>query len=94
VGPRAGLEVCGKIWPPTGIRSPYLPTRSQSLYRLSYPVPIYCVCTYNNYKNIYIYIVNTQHSVAEVYELSEIYIIFVNIFVIYIELYMVYIIIL
>jgi hypothetical protein len=35
VGPRAGLDRCGKSRP-TGIRSPDLPTRSESLYRLSY----------------------------------------------------------
>jgi hypothetical protein len=37
VGPRAGLDRCGKSRPPTGIRSPDCPARSQSLYRLSYP---------------------------------------------------------
>jgi hypothetical protein len=36
VGPRAGLDR-RKISPPTGIRSPERPARSQSLYRLSYP---------------------------------------------------------
>ena len=36
MGPRAGLDVCGKSRPPTGIGSPDLPARSQSLYRLSY----------------------------------------------------------
>jgi len=46
VGPGAGLEGCGKSRPPTGIRSPYRPARSESLYRLSYPGSIY----------IYIYI--------------------------------------
>ena len=35
MGPRAGLDRCGKSRP-TGILSPDLPTRSQSLYRLSY----------------------------------------------------------
>jgi hypothetical protein len=30
-------DVCDKSRPPTGIRSSDLPTRSQSLYRLSYP---------------------------------------------------------
>jgi hypothetical protein len=35
VGPRAGLDGCGKSRPPTGIRSPY----RESLYRqLSWPV--------------------------------------------------------
>ena len=37
VGPRAGLNRCGKSHPPTGIRFPDRPARSQSLYRLSYP---------------------------------------------------------
>ena len=36
MGPRAGLDRGGKISPPTVIRSPDRPTRSQSLYRLSY----------------------------------------------------------
>ena len=36
VGPRAGLDRCGKSRP-TRIRSPDRPARSQSLYRLSYP---------------------------------------------------------
>jgi hypothetical protein len=35
VGPRAGLDRCGKSRPPpSGIRSPDRPVRSQSLYRL------------------------------------------------------------
>jgi hypothetical protein len=38
VGPRAGLDGCGKSRP-TGIRSPDHPARSESLYRLSYPGP-------------------------------------------------------
>jgi hypothetical protein len=38
VGPRAVLNVCEKSRP-TGIRSSNRPARSQSLYRLSYPVP-------------------------------------------------------
>ena len=39
LGPRAGLDRSGKSRPPppTGIRSPDFPARSQSLYRLSYP---------------------------------------------------------
>ena len=36
MGPRAGLDTCGKSRP-TWIRSPDRPARSQSLYRLSYP---------------------------------------------------------
>ena len=36
VGPRAGLDWCGKSRP-TGIRSPDRPARRQSLYRLRYP---------------------------------------------------------
>ena len=40
VGPRAGLDRCGKSGPPTGIRSPDRPARSQSLYRLSYRGPL------------------------------------------------------
>jgi len=36
VGPRAGLDWCGKSRP-TGIRFPDRPARRQSLYRLSYP---------------------------------------------------------
>jgi hypothetical protein len=42
MGPRAGLDGCGKYRPPpppTGIRSPNRPARSESLYRVSYPGP-------------------------------------------------------
>jgi hypothetical protein len=38
VGPRAGLDRCGKL-APNGIRSPDRPARSESLYRLSYHGP-------------------------------------------------------
>ena len=39
-GCRAGVDGCGKSRPPpTGIRSPDHPARSESLYRLSYPGP-------------------------------------------------------
>jgi hypothetical protein len=38
VGPRAGLDGCGKSRPP-GIRSSDRPARSESPYRLSYPIP-------------------------------------------------------
>jgi hypothetical protein len=45
VGPLAGLDMCGKSCI-TGIRSPNLPVRSESLYRLSYPgSPEYVVFT-------------------------------------------------
>ena len=36
MGPRAGLDWCGKSRP-TGIRSPDCPAHRQSLYRLRYP---------------------------------------------------------
>ena len=39
VGPRAGLDGCGKFRLPTGTRSSDLPARSESPYRLSYPGP-------------------------------------------------------
>jgi hypothetical protein len=35
VGPSAGLDRCGKSRPPTGIRYPDRPSRSESLYRLN-----------------------------------------------------------
>ena len=37
MGPRAGLDRCGKPHPPTGIRFPDGPARSRSLDRLRYP---------------------------------------------------------
>jgi hypothetical protein len=37
VGPRAGLAGCGKSPPPSGIRYPDRPARSESVYRQSYP---------------------------------------------------------
>ena len=39
VGPRAGLDGCGKPRP-TGIRSPDRPAHKKSLYRLRYPGPV------------------------------------------------------
>ena len=47
MGPRAGLDGCGKSRPPTGIRSPDRPARSESLYRLSYPGPILVISPYD-----------------------------------------------
>jgi hypothetical protein len=45
-GPRAALHECGKFCPPTGIRSPDLPARSEPLYRLSGPAHVEkSVCT-------------------------------------------------
>ena len=38
-GPQGRYGRVRKISPPTGIRSPYRPARSESLYRLSYPGP-------------------------------------------------------
>ena len=46
VGPQTGLDGCGNSCPPTGIRSPDRPARSESLYQLSCPGPrvgIHCV---------------------------------------------------
>ena len=37
MGPRAGVDGRGKSRPPTRIRSPDLPARSESLYRLRHP---------------------------------------------------------
>jgi hypothetical protein len=36
-GPQGRSGRVWRIWPPTGIRSPDRPARSESLYRLSYP---------------------------------------------------------
>jgi hypothetical protein len=47
VGPRAGLNRCGKSPPPTGIRYPDRSARSQSLYRLSYPATIIIIIIIN-----------------------------------------------
>ena len=47
VGPRVGLDGCGKSHPATRIRSPDRPACSESLYRLSYPGPSFrCTCMY------------------------------------------------
>jgi hypothetical protein len=39
MGPKDGLDVCGKSRPPTGIRYPDRPARSESLYRIRYRGP-------------------------------------------------------
>jgi hypothetical protein len=41
VGPSAGVDGCTEGLAPTGIRSRDRPPRSESLYRLRYPGPIY-----------------------------------------------------
>ena len=46
VGPRAGLDCCGKSRP-TGIRSPDRPAGRQSLYRLRYPAHGNLMCRPN-----------------------------------------------
>ena len=39
LGPGAGLDMCGKSRPSTGIRSQDYPASSESLFRLSYRGP-------------------------------------------------------
>ena len=51
MGPRAGLDWCGKSRP-TGIRSPDRPARRQSLYRLRYPAHKYTQLIIENHWNI------------------------------------------
>ena len=49
VGPRAGLDGCGKSRHPTGTTSPERPASSESVYRLSYhasPSSLRLGCTY------------------------------------------------
>ena len=46
VGPKVALDGCGKSRP-TGIPSPDCPSRSESLYRLSYPDLLSCHTTKN-----------------------------------------------
>jgi hypothetical protein len=53
VGPRAGLNGCGKSRP-IGIRSPDRPARSESLYRLSYPGPLIYYQTLLSFTAIFI----------------------------------------
>ena len=49
VGPRAGLDGCGKSRPPPGFYPQTVTARSESLYRLSYPGPCLhnTVCDYS-----------------------------------------------
>ena len=49
-GPQGRSEQVRKISPPTGIRSPDRPARSQSLYRLSYPAHKVLI-TRNEFRN-------------------------------------------
>ena len=58
VGPRAGLDGCGKSRPPTGIRSPDRPARSQSLYWLGYPSPLPWIHTW--IKDVWIFRVSSK----------------------------------
>ena len=44
-GPQSRSRRARKISPPTGIRSPDRPARSESLYRLSYPGPLSLLIT-------------------------------------------------
>ena len=49
VGPQSRCGRVRKISPPTGIRSPDCPARSESLYCLRYPGPIRPCCMYINH---------------------------------------------
>ena len=53
VGPKAGLDMCGKSPPPTGIRSPDRPACSQSLYWLSYPAHLSSNAYILNYSTVF-----------------------------------------
>ena len=69
MGPRAGLDGCGKSRPPpTEIRSPNRPARSQSLYRLSYPGPKHNSGKIVSGRSIYTFqkkkILNTQRDIT------------------------------
>ena len=50
-GPQGGSGHVRKILPPAGFRSPDRPARNQSLYRLSYPGPVYDVPCIEFYPN-------------------------------------------
>jgi hypothetical protein len=68
VGPWAGVDVFEKTSPPTGIRFPDRPVRSQSLYRLTYlarPTKVYIVTT--NPSSLIVHFVNFElHSISNV----------------------------
>ena len=46
MGPRAGLDRCGKISPPTGFRSPDSPARSSVAIPTELPGPVAFVVTW------------------------------------------------
>jgi len=51
VGPRAGLDGCGKSRPPTGIRSPDRPCRSESLmYYILVSFKFWCTAVWSWHK--------------------------------------------
>jgi len=52
VGPQGRSGRVRKISPPAAIRSPHGPTRSESLYRLSYPDPTYSVRHWTNFRGL------------------------------------------
>ena len=80
-GPQGRSGGVGKFSPPTGIRSPDRPARSESLYRLNYPGPPYsvgirrficrdktCVTTHlsiSDVKNRWSYASISSHSLVE-----------------------------
>jgi hypothetical protein len=57
VGPGAGLDGCEKSRP-TGFRSPDLPARSESLYRLSYRGSMYSVIQKDGLNFVRLYFLN------------------------------------
>ena len=65
VHPRAGLDGCRKSRPPTGIRSPDRPVRSELLYRLSYPEPQFNKKIRTNNTQRYCYSVLTAYLIID-----------------------------
>jgi len=93
VGPRAGLDRCGKSRLP-GIRSPDRPARSQSLYQLSYPAHNFCmyiqyifVCTYS----IFLYVHTVYFCMYIQYIFICTYSIFLYVHTVYFCMYIQYI---